>query len=158
MGSQAARGFQSSAHSGVSARASSSTNAPTPSTATAPSDSQRVATFYHQLAGFIDARQLGEIQRLRSDMSVAEENRWRRLFKDSKVSSVRASFAVLDAQEIGGTIYAHLIYDLGVTRKGKLDDRKAQLRVQLSRETDSLRETKWEETKYVFCETFLHLA
>jgi hypothetical protein len=80
-------------------------------------------------------------------MLAAEENRWRGLFKDRKVSSVRASFAVLDAQEIGGTIYAHLIYELGVTRKGKLDDRTAQLRVQLTHEADSLRETKWEEIK-----------
>ena len=69
-------------------------------------DSQQVGVFYDRLAGFIAARQLGEMQRLRANMTSSEEQRWLDLFQDEKVEGVHVVFTVLGVSAQAGRIYA----------------------------------------------------
>jgi serine/threonine protein kinase len=113
----------------------------------APPDSQHVAAFYERLAGFIGARQLGEMHRLRANMSPSEEQRWLDLFKDERVQSVHANFTVLGVRQQDGRIYSRLRYSLAVTKGGKVDSKKALLIVELTQGPDGLREVKWDEVR-----------
>jgi serine/threonine protein kinase len=113
----------------------------------APPDSQHVAAFYDRLAGFIGARQLGEMQRLRANMSTSEEQRWLDLFKDERVQSVHANFTVLGVRQQEGRIYSRLRYNLAVTKGGKVDSKKTMLIVELTQGPDGLREVRWEEIR-----------
>jgi hypothetical protein len=108
-------------------------------------DSQQVSTFYDRLAGFIAARQLGEMQRLRANMTSSEEQRWLDLFQDDKVEGVHVVFTVLGVNVQAGRIYSRVRYNLAVTKGGKVETKKSTLRVELTRGPDGLREVKWEE-------------
>ena len=108
-------------------------------------DSQQVSVFYDRLAGFIAARQLGEMQRLRANMTSSEEQRWLDVFQDDKVEGVHVVFTVLGVSAQAGRIYARVRYNLAVTKGGKVETKKSTLRVELTRGPDGLREVKWEE-------------
>jgi serine/threonine protein kinase len=110
-------------------------------------DSQQVTAFYDRLAGFIAARQLGEMQRLRANMSSSEEQRWLDLFQDEKVEGVHVVFTVLGVNVQAGRIYSRVRYNLAVTKGGKVETKKSTLRVELTRGPDGLREVKWEEAR-----------
>jgi len=108
-------------------------------------DSGQVSVIYDRLAGFIAARQLGEMQRLRANMTSSEEQRWLDLFQDEKVEGVHVIFTVLGVNAQAGRIYARVRYNLAVTKGGKVETKKSNLRVELTRGPDGLREVKWEE-------------
>lgn len=110
-------------------------------------DSQQVSAFYDRLAGFIAARQLGEMQRLRANMSPSEEQRWLDLFQDDKVEGVHVVFTVLGVNAQAGRIYSRVRYNLAVTKDGKVETKKSTLRVELTRGPDGLREVKWEDAR-----------
>ncbi|HSE66440.1 MAG TPA: serine/threonine-protein kinase, partial [Gemmatimonadales bacterium] len=111
------------------------------------SDSQQVSAFYDRLAGFIAARQLGEMQRLRANMSSSEEQRWLDLFQDEKVEGVHVVFTILGVSAQAGRIYSRVRYNLAVTKGGKVETKRSTLRVELTRGPDGLREVKWEEAR-----------
>jgi hypothetical protein len=112
------------------------TGEPGPSAAAAPpgpGDSLQVAEYYAELKRAIDARQLGEIQRLLPNLTGKEEGQWRKLFEDRKVTGIEAAFFVREVTVQGDEATAHVIYDLTITREAKSNMRQQDQTVLLSR-------------------------
>ena len=110
-------------------------------------DSETVAKFYDDLAHAIAARQLGEVQRLRSNMTASEERNWRGLFDDQDVTRIEASFTVLKITRQEETAYASIASTLNLTRKGKLEQKMKRQNVTLTLGPEGWREIRAEDVK-----------
>ncbi len=121
---------------------------PPPPTAGQPiGDSAAVAGFYQELAHAIEARQLGEVKRLLSNLTQYQENSWRSMFEDGDVTRIEASYTVLSVTRQDQMAYASIIYSQGVTRKGKTDHKDRRQNVVLTLGPQGWRQIRAEEVK-----------
>jgi serine/threonine-protein kinase len=84
------------------------------------SDSAAIVAYYRELAGMIEARQLGEVRRLLPNLTESQEQSWRRLFEDKDVEKIEASYTVGPITARPEETHASIREHISITKRGKV--------------------------------------
>ena len=94
-----------------------------PDSSAAVSDSAAISAYYRELAGVIQARQLGEVRRLLPNLTPSEEQDWRSLFEDKDVEKIEASYSVGPVTSLPEETHASIQVHITITKRGRVTPR-----------------------------------
>ncbi|MEO8295242.1 MAG: protein kinase [Gemmatimonadota bacterium] len=82
-------------------------------------DSTAISAYYHELALGIESRQLGEVRRLLPNLEARAEDDWRRLFQDTNLEKIVASYLLTNLTRTGQEVHVRVQEHLAVTKGGR---------------------------------------